>query len=232
VTELARRLALHKNNVFRLLATLEEAGYIEQSDDTDRYRLGVRCLEIGQAFARGDLLVRRARPVLEAVASELGESSHLAVLREFEVVHLDGEVCGRLVATCARVGVRLPAHCTALGKVLLGCADPGVTEEYDRAVVGPRGLEARTPDTIVDREKLFEELRTVGGQGFAIAADECEPGLSCSAVPVYDGTGRLVAALGVSGPSFRLDRDALLDRAVPALLRAAEELSRGLGHTA
>jgi IclR family transcriptional regulator, KDG regulon repressor len=232
VTELSRRLALHTNNVFRLLATLEEAGYIEQSSDTDRYRLGVRCLEIGQAFSRGDALMRRARPVLADLCGRLRESSHLAVLRDFEVVHLCGEHCDRLVSTSSRVGLRLPAHCTALGKVLLGCAGEAVREEYDRELVELHCLQSRTASTIVDREKLFEHLRAVGSQGFAVDVEECEPGLTCAAAPVYDATGRLVAALSVSAPSFRIDEQTLLDGTVPAVVAGAEELSRGLGYGA
>ena len=90
VTDIARSLDLHKNNVFRLLATLELQGYIEQRDGGP-YRLGTRCLELGRAYSRagGDLL-RRAGPTLDALARATGETAHMAVLRDFEVVHLDG----------------------------------------------------------------------------------------------------------------------------------------------
>lgn len=233
VTELSRRLALHKNNVFRLLATLEEAGYIEQSADTDRYQLGIRCLELGHAFARGDALMQRARPVLEELARTVSESAHLGVLHDFEVIHVHAEQTGqRLVGTASRVGFRLPAHCTALGKVLLGCADESQRESYDRRVVAPGGLQERTPETIVDREKLFEHLRAVATQGFALDVDECEPGLTCAAAPVYDAHGRLAAALSVSAPSFRTPQSLLLGTIVPSVVAHAEALSRALGFSA
>ena len=91
VSELSRRLGLHKNNVFRLLATLELGGYVEQSSTNDQYRLGVRCLELGRAYERSHSLVERARPVLAELSAELGETVHLGVLRDdFDVVHLDG----------------------------------------------------------------------------------------------------------------------------------------------
>jgi DNA-binding IclR family transcriptional regulator len=232
VTELSRRLSLHKNNVFRLLATLEEQGYIEQSAASDLYRLGIESLELGQAFLRGRTMLRRARPILEALANELRESAHLAALRGFEVVHLDGALGEQLVQTSLRVGERLPAHCTALGKVLIGCAPESVREAYDRNLSASDGLGARTASTIVDRDKLFEHLRTVAGAGFALDLEECEPGLCCAAAPVHDASGRMVAALSVSGPAFRLGEERLLRCGVPAVIGAAEALSRELGYTA
>jgi DNA-binding IclR family transcriptional regulator len=230
VTELSHRLDLHKNNVFRLLATLEQAGYVEQCSRTDRYRLGARCLEIGQSFARNRSLLRQARPLLEELAQETGESTHLGVLREFEVVHLDGEVADRLVHTSLRVGRQLPAHCTALGKVLIGCAPKGVQETYDRQIVSAGRLEARTPSTITDPSKLLEHLRTVGSQGFATDLEECESGVACAAAPIFDGSGRVAAAISVSGPAFRLEVDVLLRKAVPLVVGVAERLSQGLGY--
>jgi len=232
VTELSRRLSLHKNNVFRLLATLEQQGYIEQCTASDRYRLGVESLELGQAFLRGRTLLRRAHAILEALAVQLEESAHLATLRDFDVVHLSGAQGEQLVLTALRVGRRLPLHCTALGKVLLGCSPENVREAYDRALAEAGGLGARTPNTIVDRDKFFEHVRTAAGAGFALDLEECDPGLCCAAAPVHDASGKLIAALSVSGPAFRLGEERLLRSVVPAVIGAAETLSRELGYTA
>jgi DNA-binding IclR family transcriptional regulator len=228
VTELARRLHLHKNNVFRLLATLEDKGYVEQSDDSERYRLGNSCLRIGQSFARTHVLTRWARPVLEALVGETGETAHLGVLRDFEVVHLDGEQAPGLVASTLRLGMRLPSHCTALGKVLLGCAPSRTLEAYDRRIAS-QPVESFTPDTIVDRDKLMEHLHRVAAQGWAADVEEYEPGVVCVAAPVQDAAGRVVAALSVSGPAFRIDRDALEGRLAGVVGAHAVQLSRQLG---
>ena len=109
VTELSRRLALHKNNVFRLLATLEQQGYIEQSTDNERYRLGVKALELGQSFARSRTLLRRLRAVLADLVERTGESAHVGVIRDFEVVHVAGDQTERPVMSGLRLGQRLPA---------------------------------------------------------------------------------------------------------------------------
>ena len=230
VTELSRRLELHKNNVFRLLATLEQRGYIEQSPHSERYRLGIRSLELGQSYARSNRMLRRARQILENLASEAHESAHLAVLRELEVVHLDGELADQMGLAGLRIGRRLPAHCSALGKVLLGCSAEAIRESYDRDVIGESELARRTRETIVDRHKFFEHLRTVAVQGFAIDVEECEVGMCCAAAPVFDATGQVVAALSVSGPVFRLDDETLLRRIVPMVTASAERLSHDLGY--
>jgi len=232
VSELSRRLALHKNNVFRLLATLEQHGYIEQSPDTERYHLGTRCLELGHAFSRSHTLLRRARPILEELATSLGETTHLGVLRGFEVVHLDGVLPDQMVLTALRLGRRLPAHCTALGKALIGCGGSELQERFGREVHGTEFLAPRTDATIVDGHKLLDELRSVSTSGVAVDREECEAGMRCVAAPVYDGSSKVLAAISISGPAFRLDDDVLYGEASRGVVAAAEQLSTALGHRA
>ena len=229
VAELSRRLGLHKNNVFRLLATLEEKGYIQQDGFTERYRLGLGALELGQSFSRSRPLLDRARPYLEGLCEVTRESAHLGMLHDFEVLHVAGETPDRLLGTVLRVGKRLPVHCTALGKVLIGCCPERQREAYDRAIA-EGVLERRTERTIVDADKLIEHIRTVGVQGFAIDSDECEDGLGCLAAPVHDESGRVAAALSVSAPTSRVSEDALIREMRPLVMGAAERLSRELGY--
>lgn len=228
VTELARRLHLHKNNVFRLLATLEDKGWVEQSADSERYRLGTACLRLARSYVRTHGLARRGRAALEELAHATGETAHLGVLRDFEVVHLDGEQSPGLLVTGLRVGLRMPSHCTSLGKVLLGCGPPGTLEAFDRRLAA-RSVDACTDETIVDRDKLIEHLHRVAAQGWAVDLEESAAGVSCAGAPVLDATGCTVAALSVSGPSSRLDRDVLEDRIAPTVVAAAAALSRQLG---
>ncbi|MBW2382342.1 MAG: IclR family transcriptional regulator [Deltaproteobacteria bacterium] len=230
VSELSRRLSLHKNNVFRLLATLEQRGYIEQSPENERYRLGTRCLELGQAFSRRHTLLRRARPILEELVRKVGETAHIAVIRDFEVVHLDGVLADQMVLTTLRVGHRLPVHCTALGKVLVGCSDAATQESFGRSVVAEEGLASRTESTIADPQKLFDELRTVSAQGFALDLEECEPGMRCVAAPVRDCTGSVIAAISISGPGFRLAEESLHGDIGRRVVACADQLSQELGH--
>jgi IclR family transcriptional regulator, KDG regulon repressor len=231
VTALARRLGLHKNNVFRLLATLEEMRFVEQCAENERYRLGTACLGLGQAFSRNCSLTRLGRSVLEKLARDTQETAHLAVLDGFEVVHLDGEGAGQLVGTRVRTGERLPVHASALGKAMLACGDPAEWERLDREFVRSE-LPAVTEATITDRDKFFEHLRGVVGSGFALDFEECALGLCCVAAPVRDVSSQVVAALSISAPVFRVGADEVHERLAPAVSAAAQELSRRLGAAA
>ncbi len=230
VTELSRRLSLHKNNVFRLLATLEERGYVEQKAESDRYRLGLRCQDLGHSFARGSGLARHGRQMLETLVNATGESAHLAALLDLEVAHLDGEACDQPILSNLRKGQRLPLHCTALGKVLLASAGEEIWQEYDKRFAAKGELPRFSASTLVDRDKFFDHLKGVAGAGFALDLEECHPGMVCAAAPVLDASGRTVAALSVSAPSSRVDEDALLRELAPVVIHAAEQLSGRLGY--
>jgi DNA-binding IclR family transcriptional regulator len=232
VTELSNRVGLHKNNVFRLLATLEQQGYVEQCPQTERYRLGRACLTLGQAFLETRSLSRFARPLLARLAEETRESAHLGVLAGYEVVHLDGEQPDQLVATKLRTGQRLAAHCTALGKVLLAGKSASALAQLDKDRVRAGKLVPYTPATIVDRDKFFEHLRTVSSQGWAVDLEECAPGLCCVAAPVHDASGAVIAALSVSAPVFRVSEARIHDEVMPRVIAAAHELSRRMGWVA
>jgi DNA-binding IclR family transcriptional regulator len=232
VTELSNRVGLHKNNVFRLLATLEQQGYVEQCTQTERYRLGRACLTLGRAFAETRSLARFARPLLAKLAAETNESAHLGVLSGHEVVHLDGEQPEQLVATTLRTGQRLAAHCTALGKVLLAGKSATALALLDKERVRPGKLVAHTPATIVDRDKFFEHLRTVASQGWALDLEECAPGLCCVAAPVHDASGAVIAALSVSAPVFRVTESRAHEDVLPRVIAAADELSLRMGYAA
>jgi len=223
VSDLARRLGLHKNNAFRLLATLELGGYMQQTPDTDLYHLGPRCLELGHAFARSHTLIKQARPILEELAETTGETAHLGVLRGNEVVHLDGVLSEQLVLTGLRVGERLPAHCTALGKVLLADAPRDLID---------RTFDRHTDSTLVDPAKLADELRAVAIQGYAPDLEEFAIGLRCVAAPVRDASARVIAAISLSGPSLRMTEETLHGEGARAVTAAATRLSQKLGSPA
>jgi len=229
VTELAEHLGLHKNNVFRLLATLEERGYVEQSSTDERYRLGPSCIALATALTQRRSLTRSSRPALCELMARLGETVHLAVLRDFQVVHLDGEQPDALLCSNLRIGKALPSHCTALGKVLLAFSEERVPQAFDAKWARKGKLAARTASTYTDRDKLFDHLHRVVAEGFALDQEECEQGLACIAAPIFDGKRALVAALSISGPAFRFHDEASYKAFIPAVMRAAHSISERLG---
>lgn len=230
VSDLARRLDLHKNNAFRLLATLELGGYIRQNPETELYRLGPCCLELGQAYERNHDLVEQARPFLEALCAQAGETAHLGSLDGHEVVHLGANLPDQLVLTGSRVGARLPTHCTALGKVLLaGSVVAPDAAPANMDALRDRALSAHTDGTIVDFTKLVDELRNIEMRGYAVDLEELSTGLCCVAAPVRNASSRVVAALSISGPSFRLSESVLHGSAAEAVVDVASQFSRELG---
>jgi len=189
VSELARELGLHKNNAFRLLATLELAGYIQQTPSTELYHLGPRCLELGQAFARSHTLMNRARPILEALAREFGETAHLGVLSGRQVVHLDGALPDQLVLTGTRVGDRLDAHCTAIGKTLLA------GEIANRSLLVPRPDSGGSADVDAGREARRDETTRSAGVSMAFEADFLDGELERYTDATLDDSAKLMEDL-------------------------------------
>jgi IclR family transcriptional regulator, KDG regulon repressor len=226
VTELSKRLKLHKNNVFRLLATLESRGYIEQNKATENYRLGLKSLELGQTFIKQMGLLRQAKPILERLVRECNETAYVAIFKEGYIVYLDVVETDLTVRVVSRVGSRLPAYCTAAGKVHLA----HMAEEEVDGLLPNRELRAYTATTYTDREKLKKDLRKVAEQGHAIDDEDYDLGVRCVAAPIRDYTRRIVGALSISGPSMRFSDERLEKELVPLVTRAAEDLSVRLGY--
>jgi DNA-binding IclR family transcriptional regulator len=225
VTELSKRLKLHKNNVFRLLATLESRGYIEQNKVTENYRLGLKTLELGQTFVRQMGLLRQSRPVLEALVRECNETSYVAILKDFHIIYLDVVETDLTVRVVPRVGSRLPAYCTAAGKVQIAYMSEEDLEQY----LPTKDIKAMTPNTIIDRDQLKKQLRRVVEDGYAIDDEELDVGVRCVSAPIRDYTRRIIGAVSISGPSMRLSLERIDKELVPLAKRAAEEISAKLG---
>lgn len=224
VTELSRRLALHKNNVFRLLATLESRNFIEQNSSTGNYRLGTKNLEMGQLYSRHMELRQLARPVLETMTAALKEASSIIIMQGGNMIPIDEVDSPLPVRVVSRPGVWLPFHCTAPGKVFLA----GMHDKERRQLLSGE-LACRTRRTIVDKWLLLEELDKVAKCGYAMDDEEMEDGVRCVSVPVYDKTMQVAGAVAVTGPATRLGDERLEGEIIPVLLRSAAELTRRLG---
>ena len=226
VTELSKRLKLHKNNVFRLLATLESRGYVEQNKATENYRLGLKSLELGQTFIKQMGLLRQAQPVLEKMVEECNETSYISIFKEGFIVYLEIEETTMTVRVVPRIGIRLPAYCTAAGKVHLAFLRE---EELDK-LYGKSKLISFTPYTISSLNELKKELGKIRECGYAIDNEEYDIGVRCVAAPIRDYTRRVVGAVSLSGPSMRFTDDRIAQELVPIVLREGEDLSTRLGY--
>jgi len=225
VTELSKRLKLHKNNVFRLLATLESRGYIEQNKSTENYRLGIRCLQLGQTYVSQMGLLRQAHPIIHGLARVTArETAFVAVFRKNVVVPVDAIETDRRVRMIATVGELLPLHATAAGKVHLATI-PDTTARESLIEELPKF----TDRTVTDRQSLFQELEKVNGQGFAVEIGEHIEDVNSIAVPIRDYTHNVVGSITLTGPAHRMTAERIEKEIAPLMLDAGQNLSNRLG---
>jgi DNA-binding IclR family transcriptional regulator len=199
VSELARRAGVPKSTAFRLLAYLEQGGYVERTG-TD-YRLGWRLFELGNRVhhCRPRGLRDLALPYLSELYVSTGNVVHLGVLEGNDVVYLEKIHGHRAVRTPTTVGGRMPAACVGLGKAMLAFTDPGTARRVVTA-----GLERRTPYSIAEPGRFLHELGRVRTNGIAFDREEAALGLTCVAAPILV-EGRAVAAISVSGSTTRFN---------------------------
>lgn len=222
VTEIAAELDVHKSTAFRLVATLESHRLVEQTEDRGKYRLGVGVLRLaGATSARLDV-VQEARSVCRQLAADTGETVNIAVLSESSALYLDQVAGSSALQPHNWVGQHIPLHATSNGKVLLSGLDQPALD----ALLGK--LSTYTPLTITKKGKLRDELARVREQGYALAVDELEVGLTAAAAPIRNAHGDVVASMSVSGPTFRLSEDRIHE-VVDKLVEAALEVSHRLG---
>ena len=225
VTEIAGELRVHKSTAFRLVATLEQHGMVEQNEERGKYRLGFGVLRLaGATTARLDV-VQEARPICRKLAADSGETVNIAVLSDRSALYLD-QVAGQSALQSHNwVGQHIPLHATSNGKVLLtGLSSAELENRLPR-------LAAYTPATVTTKARLRKELAEVREQGYAVAVDELEAGLTAIAAPIHNANGDVIASLSVSGPTFRLN-EARVKELVPVVQDAADEISRRLGYGA
>ena len=220
-TGIARRTAISPSTVSRQLGTLVRLGLVEHVPETGRYRLGIRILRLASAVL-GRLDVRdTARPHLEELVRDVGETATLSIPGDRDAITVDFVPTDRYLQGVTRLGRPSVGHASSAGKVLLAFG----------GVPLPRGrLKRFTPRTIIDADVLAREIEMVRQRGWAAAIEEREQGLSAIAAPVWDASGALVAIVALQGPASRFDRTAI-KKALPLLRDCAGSISRALGWT-
>lgn len=224
VTEIAAELEIHKSTAFRLLMTLEARGLVEQDVERGKYRVGYTAVQLTAGASRVRDIALVGRPVCTELASAVGETVSIAVEDGTQVLTVDQTLGHSAVTAIDAVGTRQPLHATAAGKVFLA----GMSDEKLQSVID-LGLPALTEATLTGSAALREQLELVRSRGYATTYEECEVGLVALAMPVLGSGGRLLAALTISGPAFRIH-----ERTISGLLAelepAAARFSWRAGH--
>ena len=210
----------------RIASTLEAAGYLRRDPETKRYRPSVKVLQLGFSALRSMDIRQAARPHLDRLSRETGETVSHAVLDGNEIVYVDRVRNRQIVGVVLGMGSRLPAHCTSMGKAILAYLPDGQL----RTRLNGEVFEACTAHTLVDLESLKTELAKVRKQGFAINDQELAVGLRAVAAPIRGEQGSVVAAINISGSTETISRSRMRQEFVPLLIETASEISQALGH--
>ena len=219
VSDVARELGVHRSTASRLLGTLAASRIVERDERSARYRLGARIVGLAASAVARLPVVSQARPELEQLSVVSSETANLSILDGTHVVYVDQVTPAQTVVMASWVGRRSPAHASSSGKALLAFGDPAVRERVLRG-----SLEAITPKTVTDPAKLRAALDDIRRRGYSVSTGELEEGLITMAAPVI-ADGRAVAAVSLSGPSFRIPA-----RDVSRLARLLVDAAAGVGH--
>ena len=219
VSEIAQATGLHKATAYRIIMTLLNGSFLERTPDGERFRLGLRVVELGLGALR-DLDFRQAAfPYMQQLVERFQEICTLGVFDHGQVLHVEIVHSKHTLTIAARVGRHLPAHCTASGKVLLAFLPPAVVEPILNAP-----LAAYTERTITSPARLREELEVVRQRGYALDDEEFEVGIRAVAAPIQDIDGNVIAQMSMPGPTNRLTPERIPEIA-QALMEAAEAVS-------
>jgi IclR family acetate operon transcriptional repressor len=224
ISELSQLVGLHVSTVHRLLATLVDRGYVRQDPDSSRYHLGSRIFTLASAADVHLDLRLVARPYLERLMRNSGETANLVTMSEREVVYLDQVASLHLVKMFTAPGMRAPLYCTGTGKVMLAFKGSEVTEPV---LAAP--MRRYTSRTIVTRAGLEAELAMIRKNGYCLDNEEMEDGVRCLAVPIFDRRNDCIGAMSVSGPTTRMTLERVEKLSITARAIAGE-LSRQLGY--
>lgn len=224
ISEIASRLGIYKSTVHRIVSTLEWKGILEKNPENCKYKLGLKLYKIGVLARDENELIAVSMPHLENITNICGETSNLVIMDGSMSVYLSQQTSDKMVRIFTKVGARVFPHCNAAGKVLL--SDMG--EEEIEEIILTNGFPRYTDHTITDKEKLIEELKNVKMNGYAIDHEEREEGVMCVAAPIRDKSKRVIAAVSVSGPKYRIE-ELKLQELIELVKNKADEISKQLG---
>ena len=218
---LSAETRLHPSTAFRILNALAEHGFVERTN-VGHYSLGMKLLHFGSRVHGQVDLQREARPIMEWLRSQVGETVNLTVREGDEVVYVERAIPNRMMRVEQVIGSRAPLHVTAVGKLFLAEGGEKACREYARRT----GLPRYTPNTLTQVTKLQAALETVRKQGYALDDEEAEQGVSCIGVPVRDRRETMVAGLSISAP-----RERRQSSWVNLIKQAGADLSARLGYS-
>ncbi|GIN63348.1 IclR family transcriptional regulator [Robertmurraya siralis] len=224
VTDLAKQLHVSKSTAHRLLMSLLKKGFVQKDMETDKYLLGLKLIEFGQNVSENLDIRKLASGYLHELVEISGETAHLAILDNNEIVYIDKIESSATIRMYSKIGKRAPLHCTGIGKAVLAF----LPEEKIKQIIDENGLKKFTDKTITDKEEMLAHLSEIKRRGYSIDDEEHELGINCAAAPILNHKGEVVAGISVAGPLMRISKEKL-SRIAKEVLRVSQEISRLLG---
>lgn len=225
LTEISKRLNYGVSATYHILNTLKLHSIIEQDKKTKKYRIGVGLFRISSMAKRQYSLVYIAQPFLDKLRVMVDETSNLMVLDGYEVAYIAQSESTKLLKMFTQLGAKAPLYCTGGGKAILAYKPVS----FQDLILSKISLQRYTDNTITTIEDLRKEFRLIKKQGYAIDNEEREEGIICVASPIFDCYGEVVAAISISGPSYRI-KEKDLSNIISSVVLTAKEISANLGY--
>ena len=223
LSEIAQAVDLHKSTTHRIVTTLLHHGFLERASDGQRYRLGIRLANLGFRVIQRMDIRREAIPVMTGLRDQWDETCDLSIFDDDHVLYIEVMHSNHALRIAAAVGLHLPAHCTASGKLFLANMNAQDLEAFLE-----RSLQAHTENTVTAPDELHRQLQRIREQGYSVDHQEYEVGICAISAPIRDQSGTMVAALSIPSPTSRMT-PARITEISAALIEAARSISRRLG---
>ena len=225
LTEMSIDLDMSKSTVHGLLYTLMQCGYVKQESEKGKYSLDLKLFVLGQ-IVRDSLDIKEiSSKYTKELLDRFGETVQLGIFSGGDVIYLDKLQGHHTIGTLSKIGARLPSYCTGLGKVLLS----SLSQDEIKKLIKEEDMKPFTKNTLTSYEALFSELKSVQERGYAVDWEEIEIGLRCVAGPIYDSSGKVVAAVSISGPTARIQEENISEMK-NGVLSCCNKISRELGY--
>lgn len=226
ITEISKKIDLHKSTVHRLLSTLIYKDYVEQDHETNKYRITLKVLELGNNRLKDLDIVTVSRPHLTELMKKTNEVVHLVILEKEEIVYIDKVESENTIRMHSTIGKRSPAYCTAVGKAIMS----HMTMEEVLEIWNNSQIKEHTQYTITGVDEIKEELKKIRERGYSVDDEENEIGVRCVAAPIFNWKGDVIAAISISGPTMRVTREKVEEFSI-LIIEYARRISLELGYS-
>lgn len=223
LSDISDMLDLNKSTAHGIITTLKYHGLIDQDQETQKYRLGLHLMALGERVANSIDIIEISNPIIKDLCSKAGETVHLGTLDNMEVVYIDKMESNQSMRIFSAIGARNPAYSTGIGKALLAYVDE---EKLEKTI--PEELKSFTTNTITEKAKLLKELKNIRHNGYSMDNEENNIGLTCIAAPIFDSHGNAKYAISVSGPTIRMNYKKI-EESKELVIDAAYKISEKLG---